>query len=100
MKKFVEVGLGARSEMFTDALTKEFRAVSKLLAVCDSNVGRLNLAVNKLKEILPDIVGYEAKDFDKMLAQQKPDCVIVTTKDVNHYEYICLSLKAGYDVIT
>ena len=100
MKKYVEVGLGARSDMFTDALTKEFKTTSKLLAVCDSNIGRLNLSVKKLKEFLPDIVGYEAKDFDRMLAEQKPDCVIVTTKDGTHDDYICRSLKAGCDVVT
>jgi predicted dehydrogenase len=100
MKKYVEVGLGARCEMFTDALTKNFKTTSKLVAVCDINIGRLNLAVKKLKEFLPDIVGYEAKDFDRMLAEQKPDCVIVTTKDGTHDDYICRSLKAGCDVVT
>lgn len=100
VKKYVEVGMGGRSEMFTNALTKNFKDTAKLLAVCDNNAGRLNLAVNKLKEYLPDIAGYEAKDFDKMLAEQKPDCVIVTTKDSTHDDYICRSLKAGCDVIT
>jgi len=100
VRTYAEIGMGGRSEMFTSALTKDFKKTAKLLAVCDSNIGRLNLAVNKLKEFLPDIVGYEAKDFDKMLAEKKPDCVIVTTKDSTHDEYICRSLRAGCDVIT
>jgi predicted dehydrogenase len=86
--------------MYTNALTKDFNKTSKLLAVCDSNIGRLKLAVDKLKPFVPDIVGYEAKDFDKMLAEKKPDCVIVTTKDSTHDDYVCRAMEAGCDTIT
>jgi predicted dehydrogenase len=100
MRKYVLTGLGARSDMFTGALTKDFKETSKLLAICDINAGRLKAAVEKLKPLLPDIIGYEAKDFDKMLTEKKPDCVIVCTKDSTHDDYICRALKAGCDVIT
>jgi predicted dehydrogenase len=100
MKKYVIIGMGARSDMYTNALTKDFNKTAKLLAVCDSNVGRLNFAVSRLKEIVPDIVGYEAKDFDRMLAEQKPDCVIVTTIDNTHDDYVCRAMEAGCDTIT
>jgi predicted dehydrogenase len=99
-RKFVIIGMGHRSEMYTTALTKDFSKTSKLMAVCDNNVGRLNLAINKLKPLIPDIAGYEAKDFDKMLAEQKPDCVIVTTKDCTHDDYVCRAMEAGCDTIT
>ena len=100
MKKYVIIGMGARSDMYTNAITKDFNKTAKLLAVCDANVGRLNTAVNKLKGIIPDIASYEAKDFDKMLAEQKPDCVIVTTVDCTHDDYVCRAMEAGCDTIT
>jgi predicted dehydrogenase len=100
MKKYVLIGLGARSDMYTIALTRDFDRTSKLLAVCDNNIGRLNFAVSRLKEFIPDIAGYEAKDFDKMLADRKPDCVIVCTIDSTHDDYICRAMEAGCDTIT
>ncbi|MDB5058952.1 MAG: gfo/Idh/MocA family oxidoreductase [Chloroflexi bacterium] len=39
-------------------------------------------------------------DFDEMLRQARPDCVIVTTIDRYHHEYIIRALEAGCDVIT
>ena len=100
MKKFVIIGLGHRSGMYTNAITKDFNKTAKLCAVCDINVGRLNTALNNLKPIIPDIVGYEAKDFDKMLAEQKPNSVIVTTVDCTHDDYVCRAMEAGCDTIT
>jgi hypothetical protein len=35
-----------------------------------------------------------------VIKTHRPDCVIVTTIDRTHYEYICRSLEAGCDVIT
>ncbi len=45
-----------------------------------------------------DIPVYD--DFDKMLAEVKPDTVIVTTKDCAHDIYITKAMKAGCDVIS
>ena len=39
-------------------------------------------------------------DFDRMLAEARPDTVIVTTVDRYHHEYIIRALEAGCDVIT
>ncbi len=39
-------------------------------------------------------------DFDTMIRQARPDCVIVTTVDRFHHEYIIRSLDAGCDAIT
>lgn len=100
MKKYVLVGLGGRSEMFTNAITGKFHDTSKLIAVCDSNKGRLKGARALLKKDISDVKGYLAEDFDLMLKEQKPDCVIVCTKDSTHDDYICRSLNAGIDVIS
>ena len=100
MKTYVIVGTGGRSMMFTEAFTRYFRDNAKLLAICDINPGRLALAAKSLKPAFGEIPCYKAEDFEKMLKAHRPDCVIVTTKDCTHDDYICKSLEAGCDVIT
>jgi len=43
---------------------------------------------------------YRAADFDRMIAEQKPDTVIVTSIDRTHHKYICRAMELGCDVIT
>jgi len=100
MKTFVQVGTGGRSEMYRKAISQTYSKTSKLLAVCDKNIGRARLAAESMKEHNPDIKVYHSDDFDKMLRQLKPDSVIVTTMDCTHNDYICRAMKAGCDVVT
>jgi len=39
-------------------------------------------------------------DFEKMMAETKPDLVMVTTMDSNHHEFIIRSMELGVDVLT
>ncbi|HSV26779.1 MAG TPA: Gfo/Idh/MocA family oxidoreductase, partial [Sedimentisphaerales bacterium] len=64
------------------------------------NIGRANLAAEGMKRHNAAIKAYHSDDFDRMLREQKPDIVIVTTMDCTHNDYICRALKAGCDVIT
>ncbi len=103
MKKrtFAQIGLGGRHEMFRDAATVDFAATNTLLALCDANEGRLRLSAARVQEKTGVAVPrYLAKDFDRMLREHHPDCVIVTTMDRFHDEYICRAMNAGCDVIT
>jgi predicted dehydrogenase len=43
---------------------------------------------------------YAPADFEKMLAENKPDHVIVTTMCSTHSEYIVRAMNAGFDVIS
>ena len=43
---------------------------------------------------------YDAKDFEKMIRDTKPDVVIVTTVDGFHHEYIIRGMELGCNVIT
>src|SRR5678815_3716541 len=43
-RKFVNVGVGSRSRMYLTAITKTFAANNELVAVCDVNQGRLDVA--------------------------------------------------------
>ena len=100
MKNYVLVGVGARSAMFTEAFQNGFRDTTKLLAICDSNEGRLRLAADRLNGANEKLKTFGPEQFDEMLGTLKPDCVVVTTMDSAHSDYICRSLEAGCDVIT
>lgn len=99
-KKYVLVGLGGRSEMFQGVFLKSYRDSATLLAICDSNEGRLNIAYNKLKGANPDLVKYPSRDFETMVTRHKPDIVIVCSIDSTHDDYICRAMELGCDVIT
>ena len=96
MKNYVLVGTGYRGLWsYCEPLVREYADVARLKAVCDINPKRAKLVGDYLKA---DIPAYT--DFDRMLLEQKPDVVIVTTKDCAHETYICKALEAGCDVIT
>ena len=96
MKTYVLVGTGYRGLWsYCEPLVREYADVARLAAVCDINPKRARLVGDYLKA---DIPAYT--DFDRMLAEKKPDTVIVTTKDCAHEGYICKALEAGCDVIT
>ncbi|MFH1905083.1 MAG: Gfo/Idh/MocA family oxidoreductase [bacterium] len=100
MKKYVQVGLGQRSEMYITAITETYKNNCQLVGLCDTNRGRLELRRNDLKKICGLVPIYHAKDFDKMVKETKPDIVIVTTKDCFHDKYIVRAMELGCDVIT
>lgn len=99
-KKYVQVGVGGRSEMYWKSLCEDYADCSELVALCDNNRGRLELRQKNIKELGGDVKLYAETDFEKMIAECKPDVVIVTTKDSTHDDYICRAMELGCDVIT
>ncbi len=99
-RKYVQVGLGSRAKMYWQALLGEYRSTSNLVGICDINPGRLELVRSKFAEEGMDVSAYAVEDFERMIAEQKPETVIVTSKDSTHDFYIRKALLAGCDVIT
>lgn len=99
-KRYVQVGTGGRSVMFQSALVEKHAAHGELVALCDRNRGRVELAAQQMRAKGAKVQTYTADQFDLMLAEQNPDTVIVTTMDCFHDEYIVRAMKAGCDVIT
>ena len=99
--KYVVVGTGGRSWMYTHALISDFKDVAELTAFCDSNQARMDFN-NKLIQQCghPAVPTYRAHEFDRMIAEQKPDKVIVTSMDRTHHRYICRAMELGCDAIT
>ncbi|GAK53584.1 oxidoreductase domain protein [Candidatus Moduliflexus flocculans] len=98
--RYALVGVGDRSWMYLDALLTQFAEFGELAAICDRNEGRLRLRQTTLNEQGGNVAAYRDDQFDRMLAEIRPDAVIVTTQDSAHDDYICRAMQAGCDVIT
>ena len=99
--RYAIVGAGGRHEMYRDALLGEYAPFAELAALCDSNAGRARLSAARAGEqsgAEPPV--YAAGDFDRMVAETRPDAVIVTSKDSTHDLYIRRAMELGCDVIT
>ena len=99
-RRWVIVGMGSRSRMYSSAITQTFREGNELVGICDTNPGRLELAASAVAAAGASPGRYLAADFGRMLAELKPDAVIVTSPDATHDEYIVRALEAGADAVT
>lgn len=101
-KRYVVIGVGGRATMFLDPLASRYQESAKLVGLCDTNARRIAWHNERLRREFnhPEVPGYSEADFDRMLAEQKPNFVIVCTVDASHHEYIIRALDAGCDVIT
>jgi len=99
--KYAIVGAGARHQMFRRAITETHAAGNALVALCDVNASRLALSVQQAPPQPGNgIATYMAGEFDRMIAEQRPDTVIVTVPDYLHHDYIVRALRAGCNVMT
>ncbi|NQT26900.1 Gfo/Idh/MocA family oxidoreductase [candidate division KSB1 bacterium] len=90
------VGTGIRGTSFWGrTLVKNYSDMLEFVGLCDINPGRLQYG----KKFMG--VGCSTyTDFDKMLAEAKPELLIVTTVDATHHEFIVKGLNQGIDVLT
>ncbi len=99
-KRYAQVGLGSRSEMYTRAMLDRYAEYCDIAAFCDTNEGRVALRVKHAAEQDVTVPGYTAADFEQMIQETQPDTVIVTTQDSFHHDYICRAMELGCDVIS
>jgi predicted dehydrogenase len=87
--------------MFFDAVTDGFADRCELVALCDVNQSRMDHWNGRLtdagKRPAPT---YKADRFDEMIAQARPDVVIVCTIDSEHDRYLVRAMELGCDVIS
>jgi predicted dehydrogenase len=100
-KRYALVGVGSRSKMYRDAVLQTHAEHCEMVGYCDVNEGRLKLAQRKARDMAKvEVPIYDAKDFEKMIRETKPEVVIVTTKDAAHDIYIIRAMELGCDVMT
>lgn len=101
-KKYVIVGLGGRSKMYTNAMLGDFSQWCSIVGICDTNPSRVEICNNQIQaKTGKKVKAYLADNFVQMLHETNPDTVIVTSgPDRTHDEYICKSMEYGCDVVT
>lgn len=99
--KYALVGTGGRASFFYNAIVRDFKDSASLVAFCDTNETRMDVANKRLQALgLPPLPTYQAADFDKMIEETKPDSVIVTTIDRTHHRYIIRAMELGCNVLS
>ena len=100
-KRFAQVGTGGRARFFYHAVASTYSETSEIVAFCDVNQTRMDYANSYLESVgVPKVPTYKHYEFDKMIEETKPDCIIVTSVDRTHDEYIIRAMELGCDVIT
>lgn len=100
--RYAQVGIGGRSRMYYEAIADRFKDTSELLAFCDINQTRMDVANRALKQKynVGPIPTYRFNEFEQMIKNEKPDVIIVTSIDRTHHTYIIKAMELGCDVIT
>jgi len=100
-KRYAVVGTGSRVVMFLDAIAGTYRQTSELVGLCDISPTRMAWHLGRLRDRfgqLP-VPTYVGNDFQRMLVEQRPDIVIVTTVDATHHQYVIAAMEHGCDVL-
>lgn len=100
-KRFAIVGTGGRAVMFVDAIVSTFAAECELAGLCDLSRTRMEWHLGRIqaRHGASEVPVYRPEDFDRMIAETRPDVVIVCTMDSTHHLYIIRALELGCDVI-
>jgi predicted dehydrogenase len=101
--RYAIVGTGSRATMYVDAICGAHARHCDLVALCDTSSVRVDYHNQRLArrfEHRGEVPGYGADQFARMLAEQRPDVVIVTTVDAYHHRYIVAAMEHGCDVVS
>ena len=101
--KLAMIGTGSRgTSMWGRDLMIRYPDRIEFVGLCDTNPGRV--------EVAKDIIGTNCRTysdlnnpipaFEKMIAETKPDLVIVTSVDATHNDYIVRGMELGVNVLT
>ncbi len=93
--RLAQVGTGGRGTYWARSLQQNYQDVVEIAGLCDINAKRVEVAKELVGTGAPTFV-----EFDRMIADTKPDVVLVTTTDSAHCQYIIRAMELGCDVIT
>lgn len=101
--RYAFVGLGSRAMTFWKAAATDHRDAACITAFCDQSQTRMDLANRILAQecgATEPVPTYKAADFERMIRETRPDCVVVATIDRTHHHYIARAMELGCDVVT
>ena len=95
------LGTAASEQHLPGPRSDDFSAESKLVAILDSDVQRVQqFTETQLPGGHDDIPCYRPEAFDAMVEQTSPNVVLVASPDNTHVDYVLAALGHGLDVIT
>lgn len=99
MKRYAICGLSGRGIwMFVQPLVTKFAASAQLVAMLDKDPLRFEVCRKNAPQA-KGIPTYSDAEFDRMVAETKPDVIIVTGADHSHAHYVIAALEKGLDAI-
>lgn len=101
-KRYAAVGVGGRAIVYLDAIAGNYTDACELVGLCDLSHVRMQWHLDRLKRQFgfAGCATYHADQFDEMIAQVKPDVVLVCSTDATHHEYLVRAMDLGCDTIT
>lgn len=100
-KKYTVVGTGGRAGLYLTSIARDYQQTSTFVAFCDTNQTRMQYANKMIGEWgHAPVPCFSADQFETMIAECKPDIVIVTSIDRTHHHYIIRAMELGCDVIS
>lgn len=98
IKRYCVVGVSNRAlSMFMDTIRNEYSRYAELVGMLDTDKSRME-SYNRSRGC--SIPMYFPEQFDKMVKEEKPDCIIVACRDCDHDEYVVKALEHNLDVIS
>lgn len=100
MRRYAVVGTGHRAGMFVNALIGPHRDDGAIVAWVEPNPVRAAAFEAKVAAAVGgERPAYPPEEFERALAEQRVDRVIVTSIDRSHGELVARALRAGVDVV-
>lgn len=98
--RYVIIGTGNRCEMYLTAILGEHAEVAQLVALADTNPGRIEYYQDVVEQTFGESVdAFDPQELTDYISTHYIDRVIITTPDYTHADLICEALRAGADVI-
>jgi len=98
-KRYAVCGVSNRAiSVFVNAIYRSFGSVAELVALLDNDPLRFGVCEDNVDGCV-NIPRYNENDFDKMIAEQKPNVIMVAGADFTHAEYVIAALKNDLDVV-
>jgi len=96
MKRYALVGMSHRAlRLFVAPIQETYRDVAELVAFVDISRERMD-AMNAMRKTA--VPCYLPAEFDRMVAETRPDVVLVACVDAEHHTYIIQALAHDLDV--
>lgn len=99
MKRYAFCGMSNRSiYMFVKSLMQNYTTAGQAVGFLDVDPLRFEVCHHNVPES-KGVPTYTEEEFDKMVAETKPDAVVVAGADFTHARYVIAALEKGLDAI-